>query len=73
MTDHTHKFRVGQTVDLIPSVSRFAANGQYEIVTLRPTDGEIPQYTIKSRRESHERVVSESDLTLSAELKFDRA
>jgi hypothetical protein len=72
MTDHTHKFRVGQTVDLIPSTSRFAANGHYEIVRLRPTDGEIPQYTIKSRREPHERVASENDLIVSAEVKFDR-
>lgn len=73
MTGHIHKFHVGQTVDLIPSISRFAANGHYEIVSLRPADGEIPQYTIKSRHEPHERVVSESDLTLAAELKFDRA
>jgi hypothetical protein len=73
MTDHTHKFQVGQTVDLIPSVSRFAANGHYEVVSLRPTDGEIPQYTIKSRREPHERVVSENDLILAGELSLDRA
>jgi hypothetical protein len=71
MTDRAHKFRVGQTVDLIPSMSRSAARGHYEIVSLRPAEGDNPQYRIKNRSESHERVVSESDLILSAHLKFD--
>jgi hypothetical protein len=38
--------------------------GQYEIVSLRPADGGSPQYRIKSKNESHERVVSEGDLIL---------
>jgi hypothetical protein len=71
MTGSAHKFRVGQTVDLIPSISRSAARGHYEIVSLRPAEGDNPQYRIKNRSESHERVVSESDLILSAHLKFD--
>jgi hypothetical protein len=62
VTDHMHKFKVGQTVDLIPSTFRSAASGYYEIVSLRPVDGENPQYRIKSKSEAHERVVSESDL-----------
>jgi hypothetical protein len=73
MRSLTHKFRVGQTVDLVPSISRFATKGPYQIVSLRPTDGEIPQYRIKSRHEPHERVVTENDLVLAADLKFDRA
>lgn len=72
MTVASHKFKIGQTVDLIPSISRFAANGHYEIVSLRPADGETPQYRIKSRHEPHERVVAENELMLAAELKFDR-
>jgi len=68
----THKFKVGQTVDLIPSISRFAANGHYQIVSLRPADGEIPQYRIKSLSETHERIVTENDLMLVADLEFDR-
>jgi hypothetical protein len=64
MTDLTHKFKVGQTVDLVPSMSRWAAGGHYEIVSLRPPDGETPQYRIKSKSESHERVVAESDLVI---------
>jgi hypothetical protein len=72
MMNLTHKFKVGQTVDLIPSISRFAANGHYQIVSLRPADGEIPQYRIKSLNESHERIVTENDLMLVADLEFDR-
>lgn len=63
MNDRTHKYRVGQSVDLIPSTFRSAATGQYEIVSLRPSDGgQNPQYRVKSKSESHERVVSEGDL-----------
>jgi hypothetical protein len=71
MTNLTHRFKVGQTVDLIPSMSRSAASGHYQIVSLRPSEGESPQYRIKSRSEAHERVVAESDLILSAHLNFD--
>jgi hypothetical protein len=67
----THRFMVGQMVDLIPSTFRSAAKGHYEIVSLQPTDGETPQYRIKSKSELHERVVAESDLILSAHLKFN--
>jgi hypothetical protein len=70
MTDNTHKFRIGQTVDLVASTSRSAASGRYEIVSLRPTDGGSPQYRVKSKSESHERVVAESDLIASATVKF---
>jgi hypothetical protein len=66
-----HKFKVGQTVDLIPSTFRSAARGHYEIVSLRPPDGDTPQYRIKSKSESHERVVAESDLILTAHFTFE--
>jgi hypothetical protein len=65
MADRSHRFKVGQSVDLIPSTFRSAAKGHYEIVSLRPADGQTPQYRIKSRSESHERVVAESDLVPS--------
>lgn len=71
MVERSHKFKVGQTVDLISPMSRSAASGHYEIVSLRPAEGESPRYRIKSRSESHERVVAESDLILSAHVKFD--
>ena len=69
-TNRTHKFKVGQTVDLVRSMSRSAASGHYEILSLRPAEGGSPQYRIKSRSESHERVVAETDLILPAPSDF---
>jgi hypothetical protein len=66
MTARTHRFKVGQTVNLVPSIFRGAAPGHFEIVSLRPAEGETPQYRIKGRSELHERVVAETDLILSA-------
>ena len=66
MIIRTHRFKVGQTVNLIPSISRIAAQGHFEIVSLRPVEGETPQYRIKNRSELHERVVAETDLVPSA-------
>ena len=63
-----HKFSVEQTVNLIPRVLRSAAAGEYEILHLMPApdaDPETPRYRIKNVAEKHERVASESDLTLS--------
>lgn len=71
MTDQIHRFKVGQTVDLIPSTFRSAARGSYQIVGLRPVEDGNTQYRIKSRSEAHERVVSENDLILSANVKFE--
>lgn len=67
MTDRTHKFRVGQTVDLIPTTFRSAAKGTYRIVSLRPAENGSISYRIKSQSETHERVVSESDLMPSGD------
>jgi hypothetical protein len=63
-----HKFNIGQSVDLITTVIRPAAAGAYEIRHLVPApDGspENPRYRIKNIAEKHERVASESELTLS--------
>ncbi len=60
-----HKFQVGQFVELIPRVLRQAAKGTYEITRLVPENESDPQYRIKSTYERHERVVAESELTLS--------
>lgn len=74
MADRVSRFKVGQTVDLLPSTFRSAASGTYQIVGLRPAeDGETQYYRIKSKSEAHERVVSEGDLVLSANVKFDVA
>ena len=71
MVERIHTFKVGQTVDLIPSTLRFAAKGSYQIVGLRPIEGSDTQYRVKSRSETYERVVSECDLILAANIKFD--
>jgi hypothetical protein len=63
MTDAMHRFRIGQTVELVTSTVRSAATGFYEIVSLRPSDGSGDlHYRIKSKSETHERVVSETEL-----------
>jgi hypothetical protein len=69
----SHKFSVGQAVDLVESVLRAAAPGQYEVRRLMPAsdrDAGDPSYQIKSIAEKHERVVSESDLAPSARSEF---
>lgn len=66
----THKFNVGQVVDLMPKVLREAAAGSYQITFLVPVsdkDPSDPLYRIKSATEKHERVAPESELTLSEE------
>ena len=64
-----HKFSVGQSVDLVPTVLRAAAPGVYEIRRLVPapdSNPENPRYRIKNVAEKHERVAFESELTLSS-------
>jgi hypothetical protein len=63
-----HKFKIGQTVDLMPKMLRAAAVGEYEIRQLMPApdaDTGNPSYRVKSTAERHDRIVPESELTLS--------
>jgi hypothetical protein len=63
-----HKFNIGQTVELAPRLVRSSAPGPYEIRHLVPASDREPSdpcSRIKSITEKHERVVRESDLTLS--------
>ena len=72
MTDSIHKFKVGQTVDLIPSTSRSAARGPTKSSACgRRRAATIRSIGSRARAKSHERVVSESDLVSSANPKFD--
>jgi hypothetical protein len=71
MAERVHIFRVGQTVNLMPSTLRSAANRACQIVSLRPIEGADTQYRIKSKSEPYERVVSECDLVLAANMKFN--
>lgn len=69
MTESMHKFKVGQTVGLVPSL-RFGARGAYQIVSLRPSEDGTQLYRIKSKEEAYERVVAESDLVIPMIPKF---
>lgn len=64
VSDQSHRFKIGQVVDLMPASFRSAAKGNYEIVRLVPCDSNDPQYYIKSKDEKHERVVPQRDLIL---------
>ena len=57
-----YRFQVGQAVDLAPALSRNIAGGSYIVTRQLPEGPGELQYRIKSTKEPHERVVSESDL-----------
>jgi hypothetical protein len=62
-----HKYAVGQIVELTPNSLRVAALGEYEIKQTMPApdiNSASPRYRIKSAAEIHERIVTESELTL---------
>ena len=57
----THKFRVGQKVQLIAVLpSRYSPSGDYKIVRCLPDENGEPCYRVKSEQERHDRVVKES-------------
>ena len=64
----THKFRVGQKVQLVATLfEQYAPRGDYEIVRPLPNAYGEFHYRIKSADEPHERVVKESQLRKSFE------
>jgi len=66
-----HKFAVGQTVNLDRTILRQLAADEYEIRRLMPApdgDPENPCYRVKSIGENHERMVFESEISLSKRL-----
>jgi hypothetical protein len=60
-----YKFQVGQMVELEPARSRNIPGGSYVVTKQMPVSSGEPEYRIKSIKEPHERVVSESDLQKS--------
>ena len=58
----SHKYRIGQIVQLIPSISRNVFGGAYKATKQLPESGGEFEYRIKSMNERHERVVRESEL-----------
>ncbi len=59
----THKFHVGQLVQLVPTISRKVPDGSYAIIKKLPESRGEFEYRIKSMNEPHERVARESELT----------
>jgi hypothetical protein len=59
----SHKFRVGETVTLIPSISRNVAGGIYQVIRQLPHNGVDFEYQIKSANEEHQRVAKETELS----------
>jgi hypothetical protein len=59
-----HKFKVGQTVNLIPNrLDRHLPSGGYTIVRLLPIEGLEIRYRVRNTRDGHERVVFEGQLS----------
>jgi hypothetical protein len=67
-----HKFRIGQSVELIPVLpARYSPSGDYKIVRHLPDEDGEPYYRVKSAQEPHERVVKESLLRrVNAQARF---
>lgn len=62
-----HKYHVGQLLDLLPNRSSSSRKaGECRIVALLPYEGHAIQYRVQSTSESHQRIVSETDLKLAS-------
>ena len=59
-----HKFKLGQSVELVPHKLQAAApSGHFKITRLLPSGGTDLQYRIKNAAEPYERMALESQLT----------
>jgi hypothetical protein len=63
----SHKFKLGDQVELIGGMRLSAPREPFEIVRLLPGVGDDPEYRIKGPNEQHERVAKESELRRSRE------
>jgi len=59
----SHKFHAGESVTLVPAISRNVPGGVYEVTKQLPHNGREFEYRIKGANEEHERVARESELT----------
>jgi hypothetical protein len=57
-----HKFKLGQSVEFVPSDLRLKPLGVFKIVRVLPRERGIQQYRVKSVKDGHERVVMEAEL-----------
>jgi ABC-type microcin C transport system duplicated ATPase subunit YejF len=58
-----HKFKVGQTVEVVGASSAAKSLGAFKILRLMPSERGVLQYRIKSVIDGHERMVTESELS----------
>jgi hypothetical protein len=58
-----HKFQIGQTVFLSPSLSLNIPGGAYIVTTKLPERGGEHVYQVKSADEPHQRIVRESEIS----------
>jgi hypothetical protein len=59
-----HKFKVGQTVNVIPNrLDRHLPGGAYTVQRLLPIEGVEIRYRVRNSHDGHERVVSETQLS----------
>jgi hypothetical protein len=65
MTTRTHRFKIGQTVSLIPSISRTAAPASLKLLGCTRLRAKR-QGIGSNRRELHERIVADTGLIPSA-------
>jgi hypothetical protein len=63
----SHKYKVGQMVDLIPSnIGVTSSRRGYKILRLLPREGGQHLYRIKTIAEAFERIAKENELVRSA-------
>ena len=58
----THKFKLGQSVELLRNEQNLRPLGLFEIVRIMPTEHGYRQYRIRSLADGHERVAMEVEL-----------
>jgi hypothetical protein len=58
----SHKFKIGQSVELVGGETRLKPLGTFEIVRVMPTEHGNRQYRIRSLADGHERVALEAEL-----------
>ena len=58
----SHKFKIGGTVEFVPSDLRLTPLGRFEVLRALPLEHGVAQYRIKSLKDGHQRVALESEL-----------
>ena len=69
----SHKFHIGETVTLIPSISRNVAGGIYQVTKQLPHNGLDFEYHIKSENEQHQKSENEQHQRLARESELTKA